>query len=158
MAKRMRRAYLNQYTKPRLGRTKDTSHWKDLFVKKRQGTYIEYAIKLGLMPQDGGTTKAELMARAAKGEPLPKAIENAAKILDLESVKQFRDVITIFKRKSEQLNMFFGSKGGRCMFVKVSAYGTIIQASVVYSDRDKAMDRYKNNKILWLQTNIVAQQ
>lgn len=152
MAPRMRRAYLKPYTQAKVNTGHNPYLMRELYKNKTLGQSVEFAIKLGLMPQDGGKTKADLMARAAQGEPLPEAIQQAMKLLQLEALRPFTNSIVIYKRKSEQLNMFHGAKGGRCMFVKVSAYGAIVQRSVEYQDRDRAIARYKNNKILWIET------
>lgn len=94
-------------------------------------------------------------------EPAHKPIENETRadvraMVDWMSERgvKLEHKVVLKRTRHEETSMYFGMKGSNCLIVQKLSAG-VIRRSVLYDSRDKAITRYTNHDIIWVETHVI---
>lgn len=153
----MRRSYLKRFSSNRINAPQgvDKLAMRDLEYHNR--------VDKGYCPDDkfmetvfGKDYVHNQVNQPREGSLKNKAIlEFKARLEEIASVAMMNHKIELKHTRYEHTFMFYGMKGGNCVLVQI-LHQAIMKRSVVYDSREKAIDRYKEGRIIWAEYKNIS--
>ena len=143
MAKRMRRAYLKQWSNGYINTgSRDDAPRRYSPVVMQQGVNNHR--------HEPDTPKQEFIVKNPYIPPNVLAV--AQELMDrIGGTVRVEHKITLRLTKYEETAMFYGMKGQVCFLVQ-KLHDTIIRRSPVFDSRAECIKKYKDGKIIWVET------
>ena len=93
-------------------------------------------------------------------EPRSEALRSKAvlefknRLEEIASITFMNHRIDLKHTRFEHTCMFYGMKGSNCVLVQV-LHGVILKRSVLYDSREKAISRFKDGRVIWVETRNI---